>query len=449
MKFLASLLFFTSLGQGQYFYLPKKIDKKGQTLVTNQIQNELDKISKNNGGTLYIEAGKYLTGSLFPGKNTTIFLETGAEIIASTNIKDYKGNHFIHAINADNFTLKGNGIINGSGSSFYDKDYKPLTRPEPWIVIENSSNVSISDLKLINSPAHVLVFDNCNIVYVNNIKIENDLLSPNTDGIDIVGTSNVTITNCYFKTGDDAICLKSKKDMDNKFAESTQNKGIENVLVSNCIIESDDAGIKLGTGSEYVTRNCIFKNNIIKNTRYGIALFMMDGGLYENIIFSDIIIETGGRHDNVYPIFVDIHLRKENSKFGTIKGIAFNNLTIRTEGNLYFSGVSSSKLDDISLNNVAILVTKARNTSKWVKPKGNKAIKQWSNCTDFTKENATVIIANATNVKLNNVEVVQQAGDQNKFAFGFINSSIAKNSISGNSINQKELYFNTNSQVEK
>ncbi|MGL4632316.1 MAG: glycoside hydrolase family 28 protein [Leadbetterella sp.] len=449
IKYVCILCMITHWVSGQNFYLPIKTDKTGKTLVTVQIQTVLDKIAKQGGGTLYISTGNYLTGSLFPGKNTTILLENGAQLIASKSMKDYVGKHFIHAKNADNFTLKGEGTINGNGSFFYDSTYKPLARPEPWIVIENSKQVHVEGIKFINSPSHVLVLDNCRKVNIHRISIICDPKSPNTDGIDIVGSSDVVIDQCYFETGDDAICLKSKKDMDNAFAKEGSSSGIENVIVTNCILKSDDAAIKLGTGSEYVTKNCLFKNNIVSDSRYGVALFMMDGGSYENIVFSDMIIETGGRHDNHYPIFLDIHQRNENSKVGQIKGITFKDISIKTEGCVYISGHKDSFVDNILFDNIQIDIPFARNTDKWVKPKGNKAIKQWATCADFTKEKASFIIGNAKNVQLKDVRISHTKSDVQKHAFGFINATVQTDHISGNSIGVDTLYFETNSHVQK
>lgn len=415
----------------------------GNELNTKTIQKCLDLIEKNGGGTLYFPPGKYLSGGLTIGANITLFLDNGATLQASPKIEDYSGRHFILADKADNFSIKGNGTIDGNGTFFYDANYQPMARPEPWIVISKSNNVSIEGVNFINSPSHVLVFDRCNSVNVNNIKIINDPKSPNTDGIDIVASSNVFISNSHIDTGDDAICLKSKKDMDNAFAQnSILNRGIENVVVTNCILISDDAAIKLGTGSQNTTKNCVFTNSILKS-RYGIALFMMDGGLYEDISFSNLQIETQARHDNHYPIFIDIHQRQKDSKVGTIKNIFFNNISIKTEGTVYVSGHPDQPLTDIYFNNINIIVPFARNTSKWVKPKGNKTIEQWATCSDFSNVPATFIIANANNLTLNNVSINHQGPTaMDRFAFWFENTSNLKQmEMSGNSINKSELIF--------
>ena len=79
-------------------------------------------------------------------------------------------------------------------------------------------------------------------------------------------------------------------------------KPIERLIVDNCVIRSDDGAIKLGTQSRGVLRDSLFNNIAIVDSRYGIAAFMIRGGLYANNRFTNIRIATGGRHSRTYPI---------------------------------------------------------------------------------------------------------------------------------------------------
>ena len=79
---------------------------------------------------------------------------------------------------------------------------------------------------------------NCDHVRIEGVSMVSHPDSPNTDGIDPTSSSHVYISNCYFDLGDDAICPKTVGDNPTEY-----------LVVENCIIESDDAAIKLGTGS--------------------------------------------------------------------------------------------------------------------------------------------------------------------------------------------------------
>ncbi|NJK85988.1 MAG: hypothetical protein HC906_08525 [Bacteroidales bacterium] len=177
------------------------------------------------------------------------------------------------------------------------------------------------------------------------ISIINPFTGPNTDGIDLEASKNVTISDCYISTGDDAICLKSSQDT------------VENVTVTNCILESDDAAIKFGTGSKYAIRFCTFNNIIIRKTRYGISLFMLMGGTFENNYFSNIIMEGGSRYIHEYPVFIDIDKRNEQYSYGKIRNITFTNIDMYSKGKILITGRPESNIEKLSLNNIRFILS--------------------------------------------------------------------------------------------
>lgn len=70
-----------------------------------------------------------------------------------------------------------------------------------------ANDVVISGLTSLNSQLSHLVINSCNHVKVSNIKIIAPDLSPNTDGIHVQGSTDVTITTSTIKTGDDCISI--------------------------------------------------------------------------------------------------------------------------------------------------------------------------------------------------------------------------------------------------
>ena|SRR5688572_6431036 len=61
----------------------------GQTLDSHAIQTVIDSCAEQGGGTVYLPAGQYLTGSLFLRNNTSLYLDAGAVILGSENPEDY------------------------------------------------------------------------------------------------------------------------------------------------------------------------------------------------------------------------------------------------------------------------------------------------------------------------------------------------------------------------
>ncbi|WP_299521145.1 glycosyl hydrolase family 28 protein [Winogradskyella sp.] len=379
-----------------------------KTLSTKTIQDAINfTISKK--GTLVFPKGTYYSGALTLGPDITIVLEEGSVLMASSDLEDYKHKEFILAPYADNLIIKGKGTINGNGRSFFDDKWQFKERPQPWINIQDAKNVKVEGITLINSPSHTLNFNYCNGVEVKGLTIKNHPQSPNTDGIDIRNSSNVRISECDIRTGDDAICIKNHRKPE-KWINSKgepRPKITEDIHVSNCYIESDDSALKLGTGSGYLTRNISFDDIRINNTRYAVALFMMDGGRYEDITFSNINATTGSRHKQEYPIFIDVHTRTENGKIGDISKIYFRNSEFNTSGITYISGHPEHNIDSISFKNVSFNYKQRLDNSDWVKPKGNKTIQRWETAGDYVQTKADMLIAHADAVTFENVVLKQ------------------------------------------
>lgn len=369
----------------------------GKTLYTKAIQAAIDSCARAGGGEVLIPAGGvYLTGTIFLKSNVFLRLESGATLQGSPRMADYDKNfpHLIFAEKAENMGILGNGIIDGNGTAFWDENFEPKERPRPWLKFLYCNKLKFENIQLLNSPAHVLVLDHCNEVTVNAIRIVNHIQSSNTDGIDVTDSRNVLIANCYIQTGDDAICLKS------------HDAWVENVIATNNIISSDDAAIKFGTGGAVGVRYCTFSNNVIRNTRYGIALFQMDGGKYEHCQFTNMIIETASRHKTEYPIFVDIDKRSENGTLGSIENIQFFNIQIISRGNCLIAGQEKAVLQNISFDNITFIAKEdPADLSAIRKPRGNKTLGYYPDMQDFSQVNAWFTFGNIKGLSLRNVQV--------------------------------------------
>lgn len=371
----------------------------GRTLNTRAIQAALDKAARQGGGTVVIPAGRFLTGSLRLGSHTELRLAPGAVLLGSTRLADYDTAHahLLYASGAVNVSITGTGTIDGQGEAFYDttkSTWAAKPRPEPWLLFENCSRIRVRDVQLVRSPSHVLVLDHSEDVVVDGISIRCDLRSPNTDGIDITDSRHVMISNCFMESGDDLICLKS------------DTRYVEYVTVTNCVLKSDDAAIKFGTGSHVGVRNCTFSNITIFDSRYGIALFMPDGGTHEHCLFENIAIRNGSRWKNDYPIFIDIHKRTPESSLGRIKDMQFRNLTIQTSGNVLVAGQPEQPLQDISFDGLHLTLTGCNDVTQYSqKPRGNKTLLPIPGLVDYARVSAHFTLAHIEGLGFQNVSV--------------------------------------------
>ncbi len=368
----------------------------GKTLCTKLLQNEIDRLHKQGGGTLHLPAGTYLSGTLFLKSHVHLELGPGSTLLGSRRIEDYDRQHphLLYCHPCENVKLSGMGTINGQGRHFFDEDFTPEERPEPWLVFGEGKNLKIEGLSFIDAPAHVLSLDFCENVFVRHITIKNHPRSPNTDGIDIRDSRNVFISQCLIETGDDAICLKANKDT------------IENVVVSDCILKSDDAALKFGTGSETMVRHCRFEGINIVDTRYGIALFMLEGGTYRDCQFSHISISGKTRHKHSYPIFIDIDQKSPEYPMGNIDNISLRNMEIHSNGKILIGGQAEQYIGRIHMQNIVFFNPSPVDFSKASKPRGNKSYTDRVADIDLSPHSSSITIGYVKQLLFKDVEVI-------------------------------------------
>ena len=280
----------------------------GSTINTTAIQNAIDDCYENGGGVVVFPAGKFLTGSLDLKSNVELHLSPGAVLLGSTNINDYSKRvpelksyndifleyALIYAEKQTNIAITGSGTIDGQGSKFViTTKVKPdRYKNRPFVIrFVQCENVRVEDVTLQNSAMWMQQYLACNDVYINGIRVINHA-NKNNDMIDIDGSSNVVMTNCIGDTDDDAITLKS-----------TSKYPTENVTITNCVVSSHCNAIKFGTESIGGFRNVTISNIVVRPSRKketiygypsgisGITLASVDGGNFEGVTISNIRIE--------------------------------------------------------------------------------------------------------------------------------------------------------------
>ncbi|HKB90201.1 MAG TPA: glycoside hydrolase family 28 protein, partial [Opitutaceae bacterium] len=320
-----------------------------KTLDTAAIQKAIDACGQAGGGKVYFPSGGFLSGTIFLRSNVTLYLSPGATLLGSTQISDYSPKHLIYATDVDNVAIEGGGTIDGQGDSFLDKDLKPLPRPSPLLEFLDSRRIRIEDVTIRMAPSWTIHPKNCEDVKIRGISLLNNLRGINTDGIDVDSSRNVIISDCHIEAGDDCIVIKTT-DRGGK-ADPT-----ENITVTNCVMVSAASALKFGTESYGDFRHCVFSNCVIRDSRTGIALLVKDGGVMEDIRFSNIVMTTQPKWGQglEWPIVVDIEKRTETSRLGGIRDVAFSDITIYTKGRILVEGTPDSRIENISFRNVLV-----------------------------------------------------------------------------------------------
>ncbi len=242
----------------------------GKELTTSQIQNAIDRCFINGGGVVYVPQGEYLVGTLNLKSNVEFHLESGAVLKATTDLSQYQKHNeqpagVFYTEDSHDVSITGQGRIFGQGMEFMYKDsakvirgdvnkyirqgydfrrvesglgdgpVMPKDRYHQMIIFSNCTNVALRDFEVVDAPYWTFLIVHCDRVNVTDISIDNNLLIPNSDGLDINSSSNVNVSGCIISCGDDAIVLAGYAHHFGDPGYKNIIKPSQNINVSNCI----------------------------------------------------------------------------------------------------------------------------------------------------------------------------------------------------------------------
>jgi hypothetical protein len=183
------------------------------------------------------------------------------------------------------------------------------------------------------------------------------------------------MSDCDIRAGDDAFIITGftmdeetpgyNLEEQQKYQFGNKTEYAENISVSNCHLQSRSSAIRVGYG-QHPIRRCTFTNIVIYGSNRGIGIFAHDAADIEELIFSDIIIDTrlhnGQWWGNGEPIHLSSISRFEDQPVGTIRKVQFNNIIATGEHGIIAYGHPDSPMEKISFRNVQLKVKKGKET---------------------------------------------------------------------------------------
>jgi polygalacturonase len=233
----------------------------------------------------------------------------------------------------------------------------------------------LKDFSIYDAPNWCLHLGGCRYTNIQSLTILNSLFIPNADGIDASNCQYLNINNCNIIAGDDGIAISP-------CADGYCSQPSENYTVSNCNIVSRSAGIRVGYGVNDI-RNFVFKNINIQSNR-GIGLFVRQNQHIENVLFSNIVIQTafmnGVWWGNGDPIHISAVPQTTDTTIGQIRNIRFSNLRIESENGIDIYSISKGHIRDIVFDGISMLLKKGANTDAFggnfdLRPVHDKSLK--------------------------------------------------------------------------
>lgn len=242
----------------------------GTTKDTTALQSALNACA--GGGTAELTSGSYLTGPLSLPAGVTLQIDSGATLLASTNAADYpvSGSHLTPLLLANkvaNVTVTGTGTIDGQGAPWWaiikqEKAAGQALSPRPALIdFETVSTGTISGISLKNAPNVHITMKASSHITVTGINISSPADSPNTDGLDVWSSSNVSITNSTIDCGDDDLAIDS----------STANGPAHDISLSSSTIKHGH-GLSIGSYTAGGVYNISIHDNTLTGTSNGVRI---------------------------------------------------------------------------------------------------------------------------------------------------------------------------------
>ncbi|MDD2244726.1 MAG: glycosyl hydrolase family 28 protein [Dysgonamonadaceae bacterium] len=265
---------------------------------------EVNPPKSGDAGVMYFAPGEYKEDVINLQSNQTIYIAAGAIVYAN-----------IRGSNLENVKIKGRGILHGN------------------VRISGTSNLEVSDIFIChNSGGWTNTLTNCPHSFYRNVKVFSYKTIWGIDGINPVSCTDFLIDDCFVRTRDDCISIKSGRDREIK---------TDSITVKNCLLVGwqHADGVTLGFNIDGLMQNILVKNCDILYARGqghtgGHAAFSIvcdNAGDVRNVRFEDIRVEENIEIKNLELIVTEGQRYGSNNTPGHVQGVYLKNIRWENE----------------------------------------------------------------------------------------------------------------------
>jgi len=256
----------------------------GTTDNTTAIQDAVNACAAQGGGIVELSVvnneGVYLTGPFTLKSRVQLQLDQGVTLQATNDHSRYVGAYInwvyqpnealISAEGATDVGISGTGIIDGAGGqlqpgggpSWWTLAATEPTTDRPWLLeFYQCRNVTITGVTLQNAPMWHQALRFSNEIIESGVIVSAPADAPNTDGVDLVGTTSVTLSDLNIGVGDDNIAIKSGLPID---PTDPKQVGIPQIATSQVLVSNIAAGqghgVSIGSEASNGVNHVVIEN---------------------------------------------------------------------------------------------------------------------------------------------------------------------------------------------
>lgn len=288
--------------------------------------HEVSTMQIGDNKTVYIAGGAYIQGIIAPDEPFGISGYSG--------LKVYRGATF--ALRGKNIKIRGRGII----------DQDRCTTHARNMVSVNGEDISMEGIILLNSSTWTIPVRNSKNVKIDNVKLIGH--RANSDGIDICASWDVLVENCFIRTLDDLIVVKTTK--------GTGPAG--RIVARKCVLWNEVAhALSVGAEITAPVEDVLFEDcDVIHDhcREWSLRVYQTDKALVKNIRFENIRIEESYRFASLW---IGEAIWTSDNERGHIEDVVFRNIQAAGPNPLYaeFKGYDKDHaVRNVLLENVVL-----------------------------------------------------------------------------------------------
>ena len=352
------------------------------------------------GGRIVVPKGIWRSdGPVQLASDCELHLEEGAELVFSDSPKDYlpavrvayegvecyNYSPLVYAYGATNVAVTGKGTLRAAHAFWYawnwhnpesrkalddladvwpaegrpvaarDMTKIPGCRLRPqFLHFNRCRNVRVEGVRIRESPFWCIHTYACNGVVVRNVDVCAHI--HNSDGLDLEMTKNALVEGCTFCQGDDAICVKSGRNLDGR----TVGIASENIEIRDCEIKAGHQLLALGSEVSAGIRNVWLHDCRMTGATFNGLLIKTNkerGGFVENVRFERVT----AAHLEGAPVAIDANTFYSEPKPGVepcltrIRDIRVKDVTADEADGVYsLKGDPDCPIENVTLENVTV-----------------------------------------------------------------------------------------------
>jgi polygalacturonase len=286
--------------------------------------HEITTLTVDDNKTVYIAGGAVVRGAIGADEQWHTGWIPG--------LKYYGGASFV--FKGKNITFRGRGI--------FDQELVPTHGRHT--ISASVDGLKMEGIILRNSSSWTVSLRDCNNVHIDNIKILGH--RANSDGIDINSSFDVLVENCFLRTLDDLVVVKTMK--------RTGEAG--RIRVRKCVLWNEVAhALSIGAELTQKVEDVIFEDcDVIGDhgREWTLRIYHTDAGLIKNVRFENIRIEESVKFASLW---INNAYWTTDEQRGRIEDVVFKDITVNNSGRPLEKEIEFLGYDaEHSINNVLI-----------------------------------------------------------------------------------------------